>query len=135
MLSNKTQVMSIPLELKIAALVVTIIGLTLALDLASLTSQQVNTTPKLPLHNFSNILGYFPSLVHRFSPKTGLVVGQAIASQVLDQTWFEKSGPKAITSYNTLSASTVSNVQRGIVKTFLSMFLLSLPAIIIATLI
>nr|YP_009059850.1 NADH dehydrogenase subunit 5 [Crossorhombus kobensis]BAP58935.1 NADH dehydrogenase subunit 5 [Crossorhombus kobensis] len=134
MLSNKTQVMSMPLELKMAALAVTIIGLTLALDLASLTSQQVNTTPKLPLHNFSNMLGYFPSLVHRFSPKTGLVVGQAVASQVLDQTWFEKSGPKAITSYNTLSASAVSNVQRGMVKTFLSMFLLSLPAIMIATL-
>nr|YP_008592412.1 NADH dehydrogenase subunit 5 [Crossorhombus azureus]AFC88430.1 NADH dehydrogenase subunit 5 [Crossorhombus azureus] len=134
MASNKTQVMSMPMELKLAALTVTIIGLAIALDLASLTTQHVNTTPKLVSHNFSNMLGYFPSLVHRFSPKGGLVVGQAVASQVLDQTWLEKSGPKTVMAYNMLPASTVSNIQRGMVKTFLTLFLFSLPTVMITTL-
>nr|YP_009258890.1 NADH dehydrogenase subunit 5 [Crossorhombus valderostratus]AID59845.1 NADH dehydrogenase subunit 5 [Crossorhombus valderostratus] len=132
--SNKTQIMSMPLELKVAALTVTIIGLVVALDLASLTAGQVNTTPKLSPHNFSNMLGYFPNLVHRLSPKTGLIIGQTLAGQMLDQTWLEKSGPKAVISYNTNSASAVSNIQRGMVKTFLTLFLFSSPMVMIATL-
>jgi len=72
--------------LKLAALTVTILGLLTALELASLTSRQFKTMPHAPTHHFSNILGFFPHIVHRLLPKLNLLLGQAIASQIVDQT-------------------------------------------------
>nr|YP_010958539.1 NADH dehydrogenase subunit 5 [Bathymaster signatus]WMY90367.1 NADH dehydrogenase subunit 5 [Bathymaster signatus] len=122
----KTPVMTMPPLLKLAALIVTIIGLLLALELASLTSKQFQTTPRLPLHHFSNMLGFFPSIIHRFTPKLNLVLGQSVASQMLDQTWIEKIGPKAVVSSNIPLVTTTSNTQQGLIKTYLALFLLSL---------
>nr|YP_010957534.1 NADH dehydrogenase subunit 5 [Bothus robinsi]WMY90861.1 NADH dehydrogenase subunit 5 [Bothus robinsi] len=127
MTPSKTPVMSMPSELKLAALAVTVLGLITALELASLTSKQVKTTPNLASHNFSSMLGYFPTLIHRDAPKLNLILGQTIANQVVDQTWLEKTGPKTISSINAPLASTVSNIQRGAIKSFLTLFLISLP--------
>nr|WMI36675.1 NADH dehydrogenase subunit 5 [Cataetyx rubrirostris] len=122
----KTPIMTMPPLLKLAALLVTIIGLLLALELASLTNKQYQKTPHLPLHHFSNMLGFYPSIVHRFTPKLNLVLGQTIASQMLDQTWIEKVGPKAVASSNIPLVTTTSNTQQGLIKTYLALFLLSL---------
>ena len=122
----KTPVITIPPLLKLAALIVTILGLLLALELASLTSKQFKPTPHLALHHFSNILGFFPAIIHRFIPKLNLVLGQTIASQIVDQTWLEKTGPKAVATLNIPLVTTTSNTQRGIIKTYLALFLLTL---------
>nr|WNH18575.1 NADH dehydrogenase subunit 5 [Lutjanus analis] len=121
----KTPVMSMPPLLKLAALTVTILGLLLALELASLTSKQFKPTPSLAPHHFSNMLGFFPAIIHRFTPKLNLVLGQAIASQMVDQTWLEKSGPKAVASLNIPLVTTTSNTQQGMIKTYLTLFLLT----------
>nr|WJQ22112.1 NADH dehydrogenase subunit 5 [Craterocephalus stercusmuscarum fulvus] len=121
----KTPVMSMPPVLKLAALIVTITGLLIALELASLTGKQLKTTPNLPLHHFSNMLGFFPAVMHRLSPKLNLLLGQTIASQMVDQTWLEKTGPKAVTTLNTPLVSTTSNIQRGMIKSYLALFLLT----------
>nr|YP_002154540.1 NADH dehydrogenase subunit 5 [Odontesthes sp. Odsp-001]BAG69243.1 NADH dehydrogenase subunit 5 [Odontesthes sp. Odsp-001] len=118
----KTPIMTMPSSLKLAALAVTIIGLLTALELASLTNKQFKPTPNLALHHFSNMLGFFPSIIHRFTPKNSLILGQTIASQMVDQTWMEKVGPKAISSANTPLISTTSNIQQGMIKTYLSLF-------------
>nr|YP_010379980.1 NADH dehydrogenase subunit 5 [Tylosurus crocodilus]UDF87802.1 NADH dehydrogenase subunit 5 [Tylosurus crocodilus] len=118
----KTPVMSMPLTLKMAALIVTIIGLLTALELASMTTKQIKTNPNLTTHHFSNMLGFYPPIIHRMAPKLNLILGQTIASQTIDQTWLEKSGPKAITSLNIPLASTTNNIQRGMIKTYLSLF-------------
>nr|YP_009024967.1 NADH dehydrogenase subunit 5 [Carangoides malabaricus]AHN53049.1 NADH dehydrogenase subunit 5 [Carangoides malabaricus] len=122
----KTPVMTMPPILKLAALTVTILGVLIALELASLTSKQFSPTPTLPAHHFSNMLGFFPAVIHRFTPKLNLVLGQLIASQLVDQTWLEKVGPKAVTSTNLPLISTASNIQQGMVKTYLSIFFLTL---------
>nr|YP_010949731.1 NADH dehydrogenase subunit 5 [Ariomma regulus]WMI35557.1 NADH dehydrogenase subunit 5 [Ariomma regulus] len=122
----KTPVMSMPPLLKLAALIVTIIGLVIALELASLTNKQFKPTPVLTPHHFSNMLGFFPHIVHRFTPKLNLVLGQTIASQMVDQTWLEKIGPKALVSSNIPLITTTSNTQQGMIKTYLSLFLLTL---------
>nr|YP_001491302.1 NADH dehydrogenase subunit 5 [Parapristipoma trilineatum]BAF51826.1 NADH dehydrogenase subunit 5 [Parapristipoma trilineatum] len=122
----KTPVMSMPPLLKLAALAVTILGLLLALELATLTSKQFNTTPQLVTHHFSNMLGFFPMVIHRFTPKLNLTLGQTIASQMVDQTWLEKTGPKAVASLNTPLITTTSNTQQGMIKTYLTLFLLTL---------
>nr|YP_010534126.1 NADH dehydrogenase subunit 5 [Rexea prometheoides]UXX50416.1 NADH dehydrogenase subunit 5 [Rexea prometheoides] len=122
----KTPIMTMPPLLKLAALAVTIVGLLIALELASLTTKQFKTTPLLSPHRFSNMLGFFPTLVHRFVPKLNLVLGQTIAGQMVDQTWLEKVGPKTLVSANLPLITTTSNTQQGLIKTYLAMFLLTL---------
>nr|YP_009692329.1 NADH dehydrogenase subunit 5 [Pseudotolithus elongatus]QEH58549.1 NADH dehydrogenase subunit 5 [Pseudotolithus elongatus] len=122
----KTPIMTMPPLLKLAALTVTILGLLLALELASLTNKQFKPTPKLAPHHFSNMLGFFPAIIHRMLPKLNLTLGQTIASQMVDLTWLEKTGPKALTSLNMPLITTTSNSQQGMIKTFLTFFLLTL---------
>nr|AWD84299.1 NADH dehydrogenase subunit 5 [Gerres filamentosus] len=128
----KTPIMTMPPLLKLAALTVTILGLIVALELASLTNKQFKPTPRLNLHHFSNMLGFFPPVIHRLLPKLTLSLGQTIASQMVDQTWLEKTGPKALASLNVTMASTTSNLQRGMVKTYLTLFLLTSALAILA---
>nr|QPZ93862.1 NADH dehydrogenase subunit 5 [Thymallus ligericus]QPZ93888.1 NADH dehydrogenase subunit 5 [Thymallus ligericus] len=133
-LPSKTPVMTMPLPLKLAALLVTILGLLIALELASLTNKQFKTTPNLVLHNFSNMLGFFPAIVHRLTPKLNLTLGQAIASQLVDQTWFEKVGPKSIISAHLPMITATSNIQQGMIKTYLTLFFLSTALALLLTL-
>nr|YP_010343093.1 NADH dehydrogenase subunit 5 [Paracentropogon rubripinnis]UOA66670.1 NADH dehydrogenase subunit 5 [Paracentropogon rubripinnis] len=122
----KTPVMSMPPMLKLMALLVSVLGLLLALELASLTSQQHKISPYLASHHFSNMLGFFPTIIHRFTPKLNLVLGQSVASQMVDQTWLEKVGPKSIATYNLPLVTSTSNTQQGLIKTYLALFLLTL---------
>nr|YP_010026055.1 NADH dehydrogenase subunit 5 [Lycodes raridens]QOQ36899.1 NADH dehydrogenase subunit 5 [Lycodes raridens] len=128
----KTPIMTMPPLLKLAALLVTVVGLLLALELASLTNKQFQKTPNLSLHHFSNMLGFFPPVVHRLAPKLNLMLGQTIASQMLDQSWIENMGPKAVTSSNIPLVTTISNTQQGLIKTYLALFLLSLTLSLLA---
>nr|YP_010128681.1 NADH dehydrogenase subunit 5 [Thymallus aeliani]QPZ47324.1 NADH dehydrogenase subunit 5 [Thymallus aeliani]QPZ47337.1 NADH dehydrogenase subunit 5 [Thymallus aeliani] len=133
-LPSKTPIMTMPLPLKMAALLVTIMGLLIALELASLTNKQFKTTPNLVLHNFSNMLGFFPAIVHRLTPKLNLTLGQAIASQLVDQTWFEKVGPKSIISTHLPMITATTNIQQGMIKTYLTLFFLSTALALLLTL-
>nr|YP_009259763.1 NADH dehydrogenase subunit 5 [Odontamblyopus rebecca]ANB32206.1 NADH dehydrogenase subunit 5 [Odontamblyopus rebecca] len=122
----KTPIMTMPPLLKLAALLVTITGLLIALELANLTAKQHKKTPMLLPHHFSNMLGFFPAIIHRLPPKINLILGQYIASQMVDQTWLEKVGPKTAYTANLPLITTTSNAQQGTVKTFLAFFFLTL---------
>nr|QJQ34865.1 NADH dehydrogenase subunit 5 [Parabotia lijiangensis] len=133
-LPSKTPIMTMPMSLKLAALAVTITGLLIAMELTALTNKQFKTTPTAPLHHFSNMLGYFPAIIHRLIPKLNLTLGQSIATQLVDQTWFEAAGPKGTTSLQVKMAKITSDTQRGMIKTYLTIFLLSTTlAILLAT--
>nr|BAU46461.1 NADH dehydrogenase subunit 5 [Bollmannia boqueronensis] len=121
-----TPTMTMPPVLKLAALLVTLLGLFTALELAQLTNKQFKPTPNIAPHNFSNMLGFFPTIIHRYPQKVTLMLGQFIASQMVDQTWFEKAGPKAVQTMSLPLITTTSNAQRGMVKTFLAFFFISL---------
>nr|WRM53590.1 NADH dehydrogenase subunit 5 [Rubricatochromis lifalili] len=130
----KTPVMSMPPMLKIIALLVTIIGLLSALELASLTTKQYKWAPKFYTHHFSNMLGFFPTVIHRLSPKLNLTLGQTIASQTIDQTWLEEVGPKTTITLNLPLVTTTSNIQRGAIKTYLSLFFFTLTLALLLSL-
>nr|YP_008593740.1 NADH dehydrogenase subunit 5 [Aphanopus carbo]BAN83760.1 NADH dehydrogenase subunit 5 [Aphanopus carbo] len=123
---SKTPIMTMPPLLKMAALAVTITGLLMAMELASLTSKQFKTTPTIPLHNFSNMLGFFPATIHRLIPKLNLTLWTNHPSQMVDQTWWAKAGPKALVSSNIPLIAATSNSQLGLIKTYLTLFLLTL---------
>nr|UDN39084.1 NADH dehydrogenase subunit 5 [Hyphessobrycon flammeus] len=129
----KTPIMTMPPLLKLMALLVTILGLLTALELAMMTSKQFKTTPIVPLHNFSNMLGFYPSTVHRLVPKLNLTLGQLIATQLLDQTWLENSGPKGIASTQIKMSTYASDPQQGMIKTYLTIFLLTTALVILFT--
>nr|YP_010944708.1 NADH dehydrogenase subunit 5 [Fowleria isostigma]WMC20792.1 NADH dehydrogenase subunit 5 [Fowleria isostigma] len=131
----KTPTMTMPPLLKLAALVVTVLGLLMALELASLTSKQFKPTPQFIPHHFSNMLGFFPAIMHRLPPKINLVLGQMVASQTVDQTWLEKAGPKALTSLNLPLITTTSNMQQGKIMSYLVFFIMALALALGLTLI
>nr|WNH21800.1 NADH dehydrogenase subunit 5 [Nes longus] len=122
----KTPVMSMPLLLKMAAIIVTLTGLLLALELARMTSKQLKVLPLLSPHNFSNMLGFFPAIIHRIVPKSSLHLAQLVATQLLDQAWYEKLAPKAVPSATIPLATTMSNAQQGSIKGFITLFFISL---------
>nr|QWE36289.1 NADH dehydrogenase subunit 5 [Osmerus mordax]QWE36315.1 NADH dehydrogenase subunit 5 [Osmerus mordax]QWE36939.1 NADH dehydrogenase subunit 5 [Osmerus mordax] len=134
-LPSKTPVMTMPPLLKLSALIVTVAGLLVALELASLTSKQFKVTPALSLHNFSNMLGFFPTTIHRSLPFLNLSLGQAIASQMVDQTWFEKAGPKAMSAIHLPAATATTDLQQGMIKTYLALFFLTITLAVILALI
>nr|YP_009942539.1 NADH dehydrogenase subunit 5 [Balitora ludongensis]QOC71896.1 NADH dehydrogenase subunit 5 [Balitora ludongensis] len=130
----KTPTMTMPTTLKMAAIAVTIIGLLTAMELTALTNKQFKIHPTTQLHHFSNMLGYFPAITHRLVPKLNLTLGQLAATQMVDQTWFEAAGPKGASSAQIKMAKTVSDAQRGMIKTYLTIFLLSTAlAVLLAT--
>nr|YP_009758219.1 NADH dehydrogenase subunit 5 [Paraleucogobio notacanthus]QIN89986.1 NADH dehydrogenase subunit 5 [Paraleucogobio notacanthus] len=133
-LPSKTPVMTMPMTLKMAALMVTITGLLMAMELTAMTNKQVKITPTMSLHNFSNMLGYFPATIHRLPPKLNLALGQSIATK-LDQTWFEMSGPKGLAFTQMVMSKITSDIQRGMIKTYLTIFLLTMTLAILLTVI
>nr|YP_009177953.1 NADH dehydrogenase subunit 5 [Gambusia holbrooki]AJW75218.1 NADH dehydrogenase subunit 5 [Gambusia holbrooki]AJW75608.1 NADH dehydrogenase subunit 5 [Gambusia holbrooki] len=118
----KTPLMTMPILLKLTALAVTLLGLLTALEIAKLSSKQFKKTNNSPSHPFSTMLGFYPHVAHRSVPLTALVFGQAIATHLVDQTWLEKSGPKATFSLSLRPITMTSNVQQGMIKTYLSLF-------------
>ncbi|NP_008598.1 NADH dehydrogenase subunit 5 (mitochondrion) [Carassius langsdorfii] len=124
-LPMKTPIMTMPTTLKMAALLVTIAGLLVAMELANMTSKQMKITPIIPLHHFSNMLGFFPTIVHRLLPKLKLTLGQSAATQ-LDKTWLEAMGPKGLALTQMTMAKVTNDVSRGMIKTYLTIFLLTL---------
>nr|BAJ54503.1 NADH dehydrogenase subunit 5 [Mormyrops anguilloides] len=121
----KTQVMTMPPLLKLSALLVSIAGLLTATALTDLTSKQLKPTPSIKPHNFSNMLGFYPAVIHRLPPKINLTMGQLIATQLVDQAWFEKAGPKGVTSNQIPMIKTINNMQQGMIKTYLTIFVLT----------
>nr|YP_009166011.1 NADH dehydrogenase subunit 5 [Hippocampus reidi]AHM02367.1 NADH dehydrogenase subunit 5 [Hippocampus reidi] len=121
----KTPIMTMPYYTKMAALIVTVIGLIMALEMAQNTSKQLNIAPKQTPHSFSNMLGFYPSIIHRLPMKLSLQLGQNIASQTIDTTWLEKIGPKATATLNLPLITTTSNTQKGVIKIYLMLFILT----------
>nr|YP_009312279.1 NADH dehydrogenase subunit 5 [Crossocheilus reticulatus]ADP24333.1 NADH dehydrogenase subunit 5 [Crossocheilus reticulatus]BAV71676.1 NADH dehydrogenase subunit 5 [Crossocheilus reticulatus] len=124
-LPMKTPIMTMPTTLKMAALLVTITGLLIAMDLANATSKQVKITPMTSPHHFSNMLGFFPTITHRLLPKLKLTMGQSAATQ-FDKTWLETVGPKGLALTQTIMAKITNDITRGMIKTYLTIFLLTL---------
>nr|YP_001994455.1 NADH dehydrogenase subunit 5 [Gonorynchus abbreviatus]BAG49381.1 NADH dehydrogenase subunit 5 [Gonorynchus abbreviatus] len=122
LLPTKTPMMTMPFALKGAALAITVIGLLGALEMANFTTEQTKVLPDTPLHGFWTMLGYFPSTAHRLGPVLNLIFGQTIANQLTDQTWFEATGPKGLAYAQAELSAHTSNAQRGLIKSYLTVF-------------
>nr|UMB50267.1 NADH dehydrogenase subunit 5 [Chiloglanis sp. 'Lufupa'] len=124
----KTPVLTMPLSLKLAALTVTIAGLIIAFALATMTTKQIKITPSLLLHNFSNMLGFFPHIIHRLSPKLNLTLGKQATK--FDRQWLE-IGPKGLHPLHHLISSMFDSTNPNIIKIYLTFYLVSTALAII----
>nr|AMD83879.1 NADH dehydrogenase subunit 5 [Loricariichthys platymetopon] len=121
-LPSKTPVMTMSPSLKLAALTVTILGLIIAMALSSSASSQTKITPTLLLHNSSNMLGYFTSIMHRLTPKITLYLGKQATK--FDLQWLELSPKGSSTLQHTIS-STFETWNNNIIKIYLTMYILT----------
>nr|YP_009917589.1 NADH dehydrogenase subunit 5 [Hystrix brachyura]QLM00908.1 NADH dehydrogenase subunit 5 [Hystrix brachyura] len=123
--------MTMPLYLKTSALTVTILGFLIAMELNSLTlNLKVNFSSNVS--NFSNMLGYFPTTVHRSLPHKNLLINQNLASSMIDLIWLEKSAPKSLSHSQTI-ASTITSNQTGMIKLYSLSFLISMTMALLFT--
>lgn len=109
---------------ELIALAVTIIGFTLALEL-NLTTKNLKFNHPSNLFKFSNLLGYFPIIIHCSLPLTNLTTSQKSASILLDLIWLENVLPKSI-SYFQIKLSTIVSNQKGLIKLNFFSFIIGL---------
>nr|YP_009911523.1 NADH dehydrogenase subunit 5 [Glaucomys volans]QLD22148.1 NADH dehydrogenase subunit 5 [Glaucomys volans] len=115
--------MTMPIYLKMTALLITIMGFMIAMELNNLTLN-LKTTFYSNSSKFSNMLGYFPTTMHRIHPHLSLKISQKTASTLLDLIWMEKSIPKLISSLQSMASTSTSN-QKGLIKLYFLSFLIS----------
>nr|AXY95335.1 NADH dehydrogenase subunit 5 [Trachypithecus obscurus] len=122
--------LTMPHYLKLLALCVTILGFLMALDLTLMTN---NLKMNIPSHmfKFSNMLGYFPTTIHRMIPYQNLMMSQNLAFILLDSIWLEKSMPKTISHIHIIT-SIAMTTQKGMIKLYFLSFLI--PLILVALL-
>nr|SBW75571.1 NADH dehydrogenase subunit 5 [Chelonoidis alburyorum] len=127
----KTQPMTMPIHIKIAALTVTVLGLLLALELTTMTNKM---TPKPSnIHNLSNLLIHFNTLTHRSLPMASLKFSQNIATHLTDLSWYENIGPKGLVKSQITPITLISSSQKGLIKTYMTSFILSITLLMMIT--
>nr|YP_002600880.1 NADH dehydrogenase subunit 5 [Antilope cervicapra]BAH23325.1 NADH dehydrogenase subunit 5 [Antilope cervicapra] len=116
--------MTMPYYLKTMALAVTILGFILALEISNTT---YNLKFKYPSNTFkfSNLLGYYPTIMHRLTPHASLTMSQKSASSILDLIWLENILPKT-TSLIQMKMSTMVTNQKGLIKLYFLSFLITI---------
>nr|YP_009517309.1 NADH dehydrogenase subunit 5 [Proechimys simonsi]ASU93032.1 NADH dehydrogenase subunit 5 [Proechimys simonsi] len=125
---TNTSQMTMPQNMKTMALFLTILGFMIAMELNTMTKNLKTNYSSKP-SNFSNMLGYFPTLSHRIFPHANLFTGQNLAFSTVDSIWLEKITPKHISSTQTKASMLTSN-QMGMLKFyFLSFFITTILAI------
>nr|YP_009944932.1 NADH dehydrogenase subunit 5 [Chelonoidis donfaustoi]YP_009944945.1 NADH dehydrogenase subunit 5 [Chelonoidis hoodensis]YP_009944958.1 NADH dehydrogenase subunit 5 [Chelonoidis duncanensis]USH90709.1 NADH dehydrogenase subunit 5 [Chelonoidis chathamensis]QOD98580.1 NADH dehydrogenase subunit 5 [Chelonoidis donfaustoi]QOD98593.1 NADH dehydrogenase subunit 5 [Chelonoidis hoodensis]QOD98606.1 NADH dehydrogenase subunit 5 [Chelonoidis duncanensis]USH90384.1 NADH dehydrogenase subunit 5 [Chelo len=127
----KTQPTTMPTYIKIAALTMTILGLLLALELTTMTNKM---TPKPSnIHNLSNLLIHFNTLTHRSLPMASLKFSQNIATHLTDLSWYENIGPKGLIKSQITPITLISSSQKGLIKVYMTSFILSIMLLVAAT--
>nr|YP_009526840.1 NADH dehydrogenase subunit 5 [Eudorcas thomsonii]AXZ71019.1 NADH dehydrogenase subunit 5 [Eudorcas thomsonii] len=116
--------MTMPYYLKTMALAVTILGFILALEISNMTYSLKFKYPSNAF-KFSNLLGYYPTIMHRLTPYANLTMSQKSASSILDLIWLENILPKT-TSLIQMKMSTVVTNQKGLIKLYFLSFLVTI---------
>uniref|UniRef100_A0A1D8R9X6 NADH-ubiquinone oxidoreductase chain 5 n=1 Tax=Accipiter gularis TaxID=258530 RepID=A0A1D8R9X6_9AVES len=128
---TKTLPMTMPTLTKTAAIIVTTLGIILALELSTIT--HTLTQPKQTTYlNFSSMLGYFNPLMHRLSSMTLLNSGQNIASHLIDLSWYKLMGPEGVADLQLTATKTSTPLHTGLLKTYLGTFALSTILILLS---
>nr|YP_009121643.1 NADH dehydrogenase subunit 5 [Cynopterus brachyotis]AJG02882.1 NADH dehydrogenase subunit 5 [Cynopterus brachyotis] len=116
--------MTMPTHLKMTAIMVTLLGFAVALEL-NLATQNLKLESPSNSTKFSTLLGYFPTTMHRLQPFLNLLASQKVASMTLDLTWLENVLPKSISTFQ-MNTSMMISTQKGQIKLYFLSFLITL---------
>nr|ALH42380.1 NADH dehydrogenase subunit 5 [Capricornis thar jamrachi] len=116
--------MTMPYYLKTTALAITALGFILALEISNMTHTLKFNYPSNTF-KFSNLLGYYPAIMHRLAPYTNLTMSQKSASSLLDLIWLETILPKTISTTQMKMSTMVTN-QKGLIKLYFLSFLITI---------
>nr|YP_009870355.1 NADH dehydrogenase subunit 5 [Chiropodomys gliroides]QKJ82549.1 NADH dehydrogenase subunit 5 [Chiropodomys gliroides] len=117
------QILTMPWYLKTTALLISILGFLIALELNNMTLK-LTYNKKNPYSSFSTSLGYFPLIMHRLIPSKTLNTSFKVSLNTLDLIWLEKSIPKS-TSIIHMHMSKLMTNQKGMIKLYFMSFLIS----------
>nr|YP_007624654.1 NADH dehydrogenase subunit 5 [Tachycineta thalassina]AEX37385.1 NADH dehydrogenase subunit 5 [Tachycineta thalassina] len=131
-LPTKTPPMTMPLSIKITALVITALGIAIALEISKM-AQTLILTKQTRTYNFSISLGYFNPLMHRLNTKTLLTGGQNIASHLVDLSWYKLLGPEGLANLQMTTTKAATTFHSGLIKSYLGSFALSILIILMST--
>lgn len=123
------QTLTIPWFLKTTALIISVLGFLIALELNNLTIK-FSTNKSNSFSSFSTLLGYFPPVMHRIIPIKSLNISLKTSLTLLDLIWLEKLIPKSTSTIHT-SMTTLTTNQKGLIKLYFISFLVSIILIII----
>nr|QOP62241.1 NADH dehydrogenase subunit 5 [Ptilonorhynchus violaceus] len=129
---TKTPPMTMPLYIKTTAIIITLLGMTLALELSKLT-QTLILQKQNPFSNFSTALGYFNPLAHRMTTQNLLNGGQNIASHLIDLSWYKMFGPEGLANLQSMASKAATTLHTGLIKAYLGSFALSILIMILST--
>nr|YP_009991684.1 NADH dehydrogenase subunit 5 [Herpetotheres cachinnans]QNN84506.1 NADH dehydrogenase subunit 5 [Herpetotheres cachinnans] len=121
---TKTPPMTMPTLTKTAAILVTVMGAILALELSNMTHTLARPKQNT-LSNFSSALGYFNPLAHRLSSTSLLNNGQKLALFLIDLSWYKKMGPEGLAKLQQMATKTSTTLHTGLIKAYLGSFALS----------
>nr|YP_009925661.1 NADH dehydrogenase subunit 5 [Bufotes sitibundus]QNH82518.1 NADH dehydrogenase subunit 5 [Bufotes sitibundus] len=121
--------MTMPTYLKVTAIAVTILGFLIALDLASISWTK---SPKQT--NMSKMINtsFYQTLTHRLIPSYAMNLSLRISSHLIDTLWLEKVGPKGLAELQLPPIMKNQEVQRGLIKIYLSIFVFTTILCLIA---
>nr|YP_009024863.1 NADH dehydrogenase subunit 5 [Niviventer confucianus]AHN16424.1 NADH dehydrogenase subunit 5 [Niviventer confucianus] len=119
--------LTMPWYLKVTALLISIMGFAMALELNNLTLNFSMKTTSKPA-SFSTSLGYFPSIIHRIIPQKTLNPSYKLSSNLLDTIWLEKTIPKSTSITHAYMSKMMTN-QKGLVKLYFLSFLITISLI------
>nr|UPO67479.1 NADH dehydrogenase subunit 5 [Dryophytes andersonii] len=115
-------IMTMPPHLKLTALMVSILGFTIALDLASISWTK---SPKTLNLSKSVNTSFYPTTLHRLIPSSTLNFSLRTSSHLIDTLWLEKIGPKGLADLQLPPITKNQEIQQGLIKVYLSIFIFS----------
>nr|YP_009175891.1 NADH dehydrogenase subunit 5 [Halcyon coromanda]ALI15716.1 NADH dehydrogenase subunit 5 [Halcyon coromanda] len=127
---TSTPPMTMPTLMKTTAIIITILGILLALELSNMTHTLMYPKQNYYL-NFSSSLGYFNTLTHRTTSSNLLNNGQKIALHLIDSSWYKKMGPEGLANLQLMMTKTTTIMHTGLIKAYLGSFALSILIIIL----
>nr|QQL93265.1 NADH dehydrogenase subunit 5 [Mus spretus] len=122
-------ILTMPWLLKTTALIISVLGFLIALELNNLT-MKLSMSKANPYSSFSTLLGFFPSIIHRITPMKSLNLSLKTSLTLLDLIWLEKTIPKSTSTLHT-NMTTLTTNQKGLIKLYFLTFLINITLIII----
>nr|ACR55944.1 NADH dehydrogenase subunit 5 [Anilius scytale] len=125
-----TTTVTMPKTAKLGALIMTILGLILSLDMFLISTKQTQKSPSTMM-TFFNQLAFF-NTIHRALPMKTLKFSQNTSTELVDLFTLEYYGPKALqnTATNMINLTTQ---QKNLVKNYLTTFTMTILIALVTT--